>query len=255
MKIKKLIIGNWKMYPASLKDAKAKFTAIKKVAGKLANVQTVICPPLVYVSEIKKFVSGRRIVVGAQNAWFETEGAFTGEVSIAMLASVGAEYVIVGHSERRAIGESDELINKKVLAGVKAGMTIVLCVGERERDPDGVYLKFITEQIKEALHGVQKKELKKIVIAYEPIWAIGKNAMHPASPDDALEVPILIKRTLADLYGKDGSVIQVLYGGSVDSKNAWEFILKSQVNGLLVGRASLDPKIFGEILKSADTIK
>lgn len=243
------------MYPASLKDAKAKFTAIKKTAGKLANVQTVICPPLVYVSEFKKLVSGHRVVVGAQNAWFETEGAFTGEVSIAMLASVGAQYVIVGHSERRAIGESDELINKKVLAGVKAGMNVVLCVGERERDPDGVYLKFITEQINEALHGVQKKELKKIVIAYEPIWAIGKNAIHPASPDDALEVSILIKRTLADLYGKDSSVIQVLYGGSVDAKNAWEFLLKSQVNGLLVGRASLDPKVFSEILKSADTLK
>ncbi|MFZ2303790.1 MAG: triose-phosphate isomerase [Minisyncoccia bacterium] len=259
MKQKKLIIGNWKMYPASLKDAKAKFTTIKKVAGKLANVQTVVCPPLVYVSELKKLVSGHRVVIGAQNAWFETEGAFTGEVSIAMLASVGAQYVIVGHSERRANvngqGESDELINKKVLAGVKAGLTVVLCVGERERDADGVYLKFITEQIKEALHGVQKKELKKVVIAYEPIWAIGKNAIHSASPDDALEVSILIKRTLADLYGKDSSVIQILYGGSVDAKNAWEFLLKSQVNGLLVGRASLDPKVFGEILKSADTIK
>lgn len=255
MKTKKLIIGNWKMYPASLKEAKAKFTAIKKTAGKLANVQTVICPPFIYSSELKKLVTGHRVVVGAQNAWYENEGAFTGEVSIAMLASVGAEYVIVGHSERRAMGENDELINKKVLAGVKAGMTVVLCVGERDRDPDGVYLKFVTEQIKEALHGVQKKELKKIVIAYEPIWAIGKNAIHPASPDDALEVSILIKRTLADLYGKDASVIPILYGGSVDAKNAWEFLLKSQVNGLLVGRASLDPKVFGEILKSADTIK
>lgn len=255
MKTKKLIIGNWKMYPASVKDAKTKFTAIKKIASKLTNVQTVICPPFVYVSELKKLVTGHRVVVGAQNAWFETEGAFTGEVSLAMLASVGVSYVIIGHSERRAMGENDELINKKVLAGVKAGLTVVLCVGERDRDPDGVYLKFITEQIKEALHGVQKKELKKIVIAYEPIWAIGKNAIHPALPDDALEVSILIKRTLSDLYGKDSSIIPILYGGSVDSKNAWEFLLKSQVDGLLVGRASLDPKIFGEILKSANNTK
>lgn len=255
MKTKKLIIGNWKMYPASVKDAKAKFTAIKKTASKLSNVQTVICPPFVFASELKKLVTGHRVVVGAQNAWFENEGAFTGEVSIAMLASVGVQYVIIGHSERRAMGESDELINKKVLSGVKAGLTVILCVGERERDPDGVYLKFIAEQIKEALHGVQKKELKKIVIAYEPIWAIGKNAIHPASPDDALEVSILIKKTLADLHGKDGGVVPILYGGSVDSKNAWEFLLKSQVDGLLVGRASLDPKVFGEILKSADQTK
>lgn len=243
------------MYPASLKDAKAKFTAIKKVASKLTNVQTVICPPFVYISELKKLVTGHRVVVGAQNAWFETEGAFTGEVSLSMLASVGAQYVIIGHSERRALGETDELVNKKVLAGVKAKLSVVLCVGERARDADGVYLKFVTEQIKEALHGVQKKELKKIVIAYEPIWAVGKNAVHPASPDDALEVSILIKRTLADLYGKDSNVIQILYGGSVDAKNAWEFLLKSQVDGLLIGRASLDPKVFGEILKSADQIK
>jgi triosephosphate isomerase len=255
MKTKKLIIGNWKMYPASVKDAKAKFTAIKKVGSKLTNVQTVICPPLVYVSDLKKLVTGHRVVVGAQNAWFENEGAFTGEVSLAMLASVGAQYVIVGHSERRTMGENDELVNKKVLAGVKAGLTVVLCVGERERDQDGEYMKFIAEQMKSALHGVQKKDLKQIVIAYEPLWAIGKNAIRPASTDDALEVTILIKKTLADVFGKDGSTIAILYGGSVDAKNAWEFLLKSQIDGLLVGRASLDPKVFGEILKSADTIK
>lgn len=255
MKTKKLIIGNWKMYPASVKDAKSKFTAIKKVASKLTNVQTVVCPPLVYVSELKKLVTGHRVVVGAQNAWFENEGAFTGEVSLAMLASVGAQYVIVGHSERRAMGESDDLVNKKVLAGVKAKLNVVLCVGEKERDQDGEYMKHISEQIKIALHGVQKKELKQIVIAYEPIWAIGKDAVRPASTDDALEVAILIKKTLADMFGKDGSTITILYGGSVDAKNAWEFLLKSQVDGLLVGRASLDPKVFGEILKSADTIK
>lgn len=241
------------MYPANIKDAKAKFVAIKKVAGTLRNVQTVICPPLVYVSELKKLVTGHRAVVGAQNAWFEKEGAFTGEVSLAMLASVGAQYVIVGHSERRAMGETDELVNKKVLAAVKEKMVAVLCVGERERDQDGEYMKFISEQIKDAVHGVQKKELKQIVIAYEPIWAIGKNAERPASTDDALEVTILIKKTLADMFGKDGAIVPILYGGSVDAKNAWEFLLKSQIDGLLVGRASLDPKVFSEILKSANS--
>ncbi|MEK7148438.1 MAG: triose-phosphate isomerase [Patescibacteria group bacterium] len=273
MKTKKLIIGNWKMYPASVKDAKAKFTAIKKVASALRNVQTVICPPFVYASDLKKLVTGHRVVVGAQNAWFENEGAYTGEVSPAMIKSLGLEHVIIGHSERRAMGETDELINKKVLAAVKAGLTVVLCVGEHERDVDGAYLKFISEQIKAALRGVQKKDLMKVGIAYEPIWAIGKHAVHAASPDDALEVSILIKKTLADLYGlpatanrskgtvwrwqagKDGSAVLILYGGSVDAKNAWEFLMKSQIDGLLVGRASLDPKIFGEILKSADQIK
>ncbi|MBI5400655.1 MAG: triose-phosphate isomerase [Candidatus Yonathbacteria bacterium] len=255
MKSKKLIIGNWKMYPASVKDAKAKFVGIKKIASKLTNVQTVVCPPFVYVSELKKLVTGHRCIVGAQNTWIENEGAYTGEVSPAMLASLKLSHVIIGHSERRAMSETDELVNKKVLAATKAGLTVVLCVGERERDADGAYLKHIAIQIKTVLHGVTKKDLTQIVIAYEPIWAIGKHAFRAASPDDALEVSILIKKTLADLYGKDGAGVSILYGGSVDSKNAWEFLMKSQINGLLVGRASLDPKVFGEILQSAENIK
>jgi len=243
------------MYPASVKDAQVKFTGIKKVAGTLRNVQTVICPPSVYVGDLKKLVTGHRCVLGAQNAWTENEGAHTGEVSPAMLASLKISYVIMGHSERRAMGETDELVNQKVLAAIKAGLTVVLCVGERERDQDGEYLKHIATQIKIALKGVVKKDLSRVVIAYEPIWAIGKHALRAASTDDALEVSILIKKTLAYLYGKDGSTVAILYGGSVDAKNAWEFLMKAQVDGLLVGRASLDPKVFGEILKSADTIK
>ncbi|OHA84336.1 MAG: triose-phosphate isomerase [Candidatus Yonathbacteria bacterium RIFCSPLOWO2_01_FULL_47_33b] len=253
--MKKIIIGNWKMYPASIKDAQEKFKGIKKVASTLRNVQTVICPPFVYVSNLKKLVTGHRCVVGAQNVWFENEGAFTGEVSPAMLASLKLTYVIIGHSERRTLGETDELVNKKVVAAVKAGLTVVLCVGETERDPDGEYLKHIAAQVKIALKGITKKDLAHLVIAYEPIWAIGKHALRAASTDDALEVAILIKKTLAELYSKEGSTVAILYGGSVDAKNAWEFLVKSHVDGLLVGRASLDPKVFGEILKSADTIK
>lgn len=259
MKTKKLIIGNWKMYPANAKDAKAKFVAIKKVASTLRNVQTVICPPSVYISDLKKLVTGHRCVVGAQNAWFENEGPHTGEISPAMLVSVGAQYVIVGHSERRdmvnACGESDVLVNKKVVASLKAGLNVVLCVGERERDQDGDYMKLIADQTKAALHGVQKKDLSKVVIAYEPLWAIGKHALRAASTDDALEVAILIKKVLSDLYGKDSVNVSILYGGSVDAKNAWEFLMKSHVDGLLIGRASLDPKVFGEILKEADGVK
>lgn len=257
--MKKIIIGNWKMYPTSLKDAQEKFKGIKKVASTLRNVQTVICPPFVYVSDLKKLITGHRCVLGAQNAWIENEGAYTGEVSPVMLTSLKLSHVILGHSERRAVvngcGETDELVNKKVVAAIKAGLTVVLCVGETERDPDGEYLKHISSQIKIALKGITKKDLARIVVAYEPIWAIGKHALRAASAEDALEVSILIKKTLADLYGKEGGVVAILYGGSVDVKNAWEFLTKSHVDGLLVGRASLDPKVFGEILKSADSIK
>lgn len=243
------------MFPTSAKDAREKFTTIKKTANILRNVQTVICPPFVYASDLKKLSTGHRCVLGAQNAWYENEGAYTGEVSPEMIASLGLQYVILGHSERRAFGETDELINKKIIATIKAKLIAVLCVGEQERDPDGEYLKFISFQIKHALKGVSKKDLDKIIIAYEPIWAIGKHAHRVASADDALEVSILIKKTLTELYGKDGILVPVLYGGSVDQKNAWEFLTKAHVQGLLVGRASLDTEIFGEILKSVDKIK
>lgn len=253
--MKKLIIGNWKMYPQTIKEASAKFVGIRKVASGLRNVQTVVCPPFVFAGELKKLVTGHRCVVGGQNAWIDSEGAFTGEVSPTMLASVGLPYVILGHSERRAMGETDELVNKKVLAGIKAGLTVVLCVGEHERDADGDYLKFISAQLRADLKNIQKKDLEKIVIAYEPIWAIGKNALRAATTEDAHEVTIAIKKTLADLFGASAGDIAVLYGGSVDAKNAGEFLQKSGVVGLLVGRASLDVETFTKILKAADTIK
>ena len=253
--MKKLIIGNWKMYPKSVKEARDTFTAIRKTAAKLRDVQTVVCPPALYLGDLKKLVTGHRAVLGAQNAWTEQEGAYTGEVSPAQLASMGVSYVIIGHSERRAMGETDEFINKKISAALKAGLTVVLCVGEHTRDLDGGYLKFIGAQLALDLAGVAKKDLARLVVAYEPIWAIGKNALRAAYPDDALEVSIFIKRTLADLYGKNGESVSILYGGSVDAKNSAEFLAKSNIDGLLVGRASLDAKTFSVILENANTVK
>ena len=243
------------MCPASIKEALDKFTKIKKTADTLRNVKTIICPPFVYAGDLRKLATGHRIVLGAQNVWYENEGAYTGEVSPAQIASLGISYVIIGHSERRATGETDELVNKKIISAIKSNLMAVLCVGEKERDQDGNYLKYISSQIEIALKGVSKKDLSKIVIAYEPIWAIGKNAIRPASADDALEVSILIKKTLAGIYKKEWEVVPLLYGGSVNEKNAQEFLLKSQADGLLVGRASLDPKVFGEILMSAERLK
>ena len=243
------------MYPKSIKEAKETFTAIRKVAATLRDVQTVICPPALYLGDMKKLITGHRAVLGAQNSATEQEGAYTGEVSPSQLSSMGVSYVILGHSERRAIGETDELINKKINAAFKAGLTVVLCVGEHTRDLDGGYLKFIGAQLVADLAGVAKKDLVKLIVAYEPIWAIGKNALRAAFPDDALEVSIFIKRTLADLYGKNGESVSILYGGSVDAKNSADFLAKSNIDGLLVGRASLDAKVFGSILKQANEIK
>lgn len=255
MSTKKLIVANWKMYPQTLKEAREIFSKIKKTGSLLRNVQTVVCPPFVYVSELKKLVSGHRVVVGGQDVWTDQEGPYTGQVSPAQLVSVGAHYSIVGHSERRALGETDALINKKVLAGLKVGLTMVLCVGEESRDRDGAYLGVIKRQVEAAVLGVTKKDLSRLVVAYEPVWAVGKDAIHPASPADVLEVAIVIRRTIADLYGKEGGATPVLYGGSVDVKNAHEFIKQGGVEGLLIGRASLDAGTFTNILKNVDALK
>lgn len=243
------------MYPGTLKEAKVKFSAIKKAGSSLRNVQTVVCPPFPYVGDLLKMVGGHRVVLGAQNAWTENEGAFTGEVSPSMLVSLGLKHIILGHSERRALGETDELVNKKVITALKSGAIVVLCVGEKERDMDGAYLKDVAAQVRAGLRGAQKKDLQHVVVAYEPLWAIGKNAQRAATAEDALEVSISIKKVLADMFGTEAEKVKILYGGSVDAKNAADFLKRSRVDGLLVGRASLDVNIFSAILKGADAIK
>jgi len=252
-KNKKIIVGNWKMSPNSLREAEDTFLAIKKKASALRNVQTIICPPFVYIPDLARHVSGHRVLVGAQDVFYEKGGAFTGEVSTKQLASVKARYVIIGHSERRAAGETDEVIAKKITAALKEKLNVILCVGESERDDHGDYTRFIVGQVKSALARIKKAQLANLVIAYEPIWAIGKSAPHPATPADALEISILIRKTIADMFHKkDAFNIPILYGGSADDKNAGGFLREGEADGLLVGRASLDSKKFNAILDTAN---
>ncbi len=253
---KKIIIGNWKMAPSTMKEAKVTFNSIKKIASKLPNAQTIICPPFVYLSELKKTVSGNRCVLGAQDSfWDSKEKAHTGEVSPEMLSGLGIKYVILGHSEKRALGESDEIVNKKVNECLKEGLIVVLCVGESQRDEHGEYTKFIKKEIIDSLKKIQKKYLNNLMIAYEPIWAIGKSATRVASPEDALEVSILIKKVLAGMFNKDIAMkVPILYGGSVNPDNSKSFLTDGEMDGLLVGRASLDANKFGKILKIANQL-
>lgn len=257
MSNKKIIIGNWKMTPASVVEAKAIFTGIKNTASKLRNVQTIICPPFVYLSELKKISKGHRCVLGAQDSFYESkEKAHTGEISPEMLANIGIEYVILGHSEKRASGDSSEIVNKKIIESLKNGATVVLCVGELERDEHGEYTKFITKEIEDSLNKVQKKFLDNLIIAYEPIWAIGSNAKRVASPEDAFEISILIKKVLTGIYNKKIAMeVPILYGGSVNPKNSNSFLVDGQMDGLLIGRASLDAEKFNEILTTANSSK
>jgi triosephosphate isomerase (TIM) len=167
-----------------------------------------------------------------------------------MLKSLSVSYIIVGHSERRSLGESDNFINNQIKTILKGGMIPILCVGENNRDEDGDFLSFIKNQLMVCLEGVNKSKIKNIIIAYEPIWAIGKNAIRQASPEEFTEIKIYIKKIITDMYGaKASSSIKIIYGGSVNSNNAESFI-SSGADGVLVGRDSLDIKKFETLIKS-----
>lgn len=254
----KLVLGNWKMNPVSLAEAKRIIKETKKIAAKLSSTKVVVCPPFQYLSLItaRAAVSKAlgKIGVGAQNAHAIDQGSFTGEVSAPMLKNMGVGYTIIGHSERRKMGETDEVVAKKAKTVIESGMTAVICIGENVRDEQGTYLDELRTQIKASLQGIARKDMKQVVMAYEPVWAIGaKEAMTPALVH---ETSIFIKKVLSDTYGQEEGVkVPILYGGSVNFRNARDIIAQGQVDGLLVGRESLNPPGFAELLKEVDSVK
>ena len=256
---KKLIIANWKMNPTSRKEAEQLFDKVTRGVKGVKNVEVVFCPPFVYLALAKQALN---VKLGGQNCYFEQKGTYTGEVSPVMLKEVGCKYVIVGHSERKKyFGETDEIINKKVKAALKAGLDVVLCIGEDSRDSfdtRGHWTReldpVLKDQIRGALAGVSKSQVERIVVVYEPVWAIGSgktNAGDAATPDDVFSAKIFIKKTIGDMYDrKTADKIRVLYGGSTDSKNAEGFIRDGQADGLLVGGSSLKADEFVKMVKS-----
>lgn len=267
--MKKIIIANWKMNPLSLKEAKRIFNEIKRTASKMLKVETVVCPPFVYLSSLGSRTSKWKFCfqVGAQDVFYEDPvggGSFTGEISVKMLKNLGVKYVIVGHSERRdppiGGGETNEIINKKIKAVLGAGMKVIFCVGEKERDEEGEYLRFIKDEINEGLKGVQKKFFNPpaggLIFAYEPIWAISSNkGAHVDNPESALRIAIFIRRTIMEITdGQIARSVPILYGGSICPQNAEAFLKDGGMQGLLVGHESLNPKHFNEILKIANQI-
>jgi triosephosphate isomerase len=252
---KKLLVGNWKMNPETIVEARKTLLKIKTKAGKLQNVHTVICPPAVFLGDLTRNLKGKRCVLGAQDCHYEVSGSHTGENSPRQIRSLKAKYVIIGHSERRALGEGDEEISKKVRSALGEDLTVILCVGEEKRDKDGNYLRVIQKQLLTDLSKIAKNDLSRIVVAYEPIWAIGKNALRPAKPSDVFEMKIFVKRVLTDAFGKDyANQTLFLYGGSADEKNAEDFLGEGQADGLLVGRASLSDLKFCKMLEVAEEI-
>ncbi len=238
------------MNPESLLEAKKIVTEVKRGLRTIKNTQVVVCPPFVYISPLSGLQSDL-LMLGAQNANADQMGSRTGEVSFSQLPQFNIGFVIVGHSERRKMGEDNELVNKKVKSVVSEGMTAIICVGENTRDNGGEYFNFIKEQISCALKDVPKKLLTHVVIAYEPVWAIGATAL---GPSELHEMSIYIKKVLKDLFGVFSSDMRIIYGGDVDRNNADRLVKDGNVSGVLVGRASLRPKDFVEIIKLIDSI-
>ncbi|MEK7478174.1 MAG: triose-phosphate isomerase [Patescibacteria group bacterium] len=255
---RKLIVGNWKMNPTSAEDAKKIFRQIAAKVAPSKKVITVICPPAVYLAPLAQVK--KNVVLGTQDIFYEREGAFTGFISASMVKNFGVEYIIVGHSERRKAGlpagqagETDELINLKVKAVLKEGLKVILCVGEVEHDENGHYLTVIKKQLEAGLAGVPKNFFANVIIAHEPIWAIGAAAKGADTPENFQHNKLFIRKILSGIAGKKIALAApVLYGGSVGVKNAESFLTEGDADGLLIGRTSLVPEDFVQIIKIAN---
>lgn len=247
---KAVIAGNWKMNktPAETKEIINEMKPL--VAG--ADCDVVLCVPYIDIFAAQEAAAGSNIKIGAENCHWAESGAYTGEVSAPMLKNIGVEYVIIGHSERRQyFGETDETVNKRVRAALDSGLKVILCVGEllSERE-QGITNEVVRKQTKVALGGVSNEELGNIIIAYEPVWAIGTGKT--ATADQANEVNHAIREVLAELYCPHCAAgVTIQYGGSMNAKNADELLSKEDVDGGLIGGASLKAEDFSVIVKAA----
>jgi len=244
-----LIAGNWKMYK-TLADVDAFAGAFLKAADGISGRTIVICPPFIYLERLAQAFKGTAIKVGAQNLYWEDQGAFTGEVSGPMLKSLGITFVIVGHSERRQyFGETDTTVNKRVLASLKIGLIPIMCVGETlEQREAGHTFSVIDTQARLGLKGLSQEQAAGVIIAYEPVWAIGTG--RTATPEIAQEVHAHIRAIVTDLFGESiANNTPILYGGSVKPDNIDELMAQPDVDGALVGGASLDASSFERIVK------
>jgi triosephosphate isomerase len=246
-----LIAGNWKMN-TNRSTGVALASGIAAKAADINGVDLLVCPPSLYLAPIAEALAGKPVALGAQNMYFEDDGAFTGEVSAAMLGDIGAEYVILGHSERRHIlGETDQEVNKKTLKALAAGLAPIVCVGEKlEEREAGQTAAVNRRQFEAAFEGVTADQATSVVIAYEPVWAIGTGKV--ASPEQAEEVHADLRQLLTERYNADvAGQVRILYGGSMKPGNAAELMAKPNVDGGLIGGAALKVEDFIGIAEAA----
>lgn len=247
---KAVIAGNWKMN----KNPQETTELIHAIAPLVQNADcdVIACTPYIDLAAALEAAKGTNIKIGAENCHWEKSGAFTGEISAEMLASIGVDYVIIGHSERRTyFGETDETVQKRVRAALDAGLTVILCVGEYlEQREQGITDELVRLQTKIALGGVSADELKRVIIAYEPVWAIGTGKT--ATAEQANEVCAAIRQVVGELYGADcADALTIQYGGSMNAANAAELLAKPDVDGGLIGGASLKAADFAAIVEAA----
>jgi triosephosphate isomerase len=250
-KTKPLIIANWKMNPETEQEAKNILSETKEGTKNIKGLNIVVCPPIIFMDSIKKALGkSKNIFLGAQDAFVGSGSSHTGEVGLNMIKKVGAKYIIVGHSERREVEDTEEEIREKVLNILKNDLKVILCIGEKERSEHGHYYNEVKIQLTSALSGLQKKYTKNLILAYEPVWAIGNKENNALNPENLYEMAIFIKKTLNDIFGQEiAKNISILYGGSVNKNNAKDLLENGKVNGLLIGRESLNTPNFIEIIQ------
>ncbi|MBI5404479.1 MAG: triose-phosphate isomerase [Ignavibacteriae bacterium] len=250
---KKFIAGNWKMNTTSVTSKDLLSGLVSGLSDEiLEKVDVVVCPPFTSLATTNEVIKNKKIGIGAQNIHQKDEGAYTGEISAPMIKSLNCGYVILGHSERRQyFGETNHLINAKIKNALKYGIKPILCVGETldERE-NNMHMKIVDDQVTLCLKDLTKEDMKNVIIAYEPVWAIGTGKT--ATPDMANEMHIIIRQALENIFGKDtADSTRILYGGSMNDKNAAELLAKPDIDGGLIGGAALKADNFIKIIQSA----
>lgn len=246
---KTILVANWKNGPASLEEAKKILKGYGKKRELYKKLSFFIAPPSAYFESVS--AAGRGYSKLAVQNLSLAKGVCTGEITPEIQKSFGAKIAILGHSERRSLGETDEEVSRKMRLALKSGLAPLVCVGEKARDAEGEYYEFLRNQIKASLTGLTKQAAASMLVAYEPVWAVGVDATGYLQPEELGQTARFIRKVLSDLFGRAiGEKIPVLYGGSVDDRNAGELLSAGGVQGLLVGRASLNPKSLEQIAQS-----
>ncbi len=248
---KRLIVGNWKMYIEDPEAAHSYALTLRRKVRGLSGIEVWLAPSHPLIPDIAHVLDSSPVCVGAQSLSAHTDGQHTGDVSARTLKKVGALFALIGHSERRIAGDTQEIVHAQLERALEAGLAPILCIGEREREHDGEHFEILENQLTSALKNIPKYSLKKLLVAYEPVWAIGKSSEFAMKSAELEEMVIFIRKVLADILDRQAALkIQILYGAAVEPQNAGYLIKEGGINGLLVGHASAQLDQFLEIIKA-----